>query len=175
MCLAGILEGEMEKVKIGQAVNVTGLSGEIKVYSYAEDPSRFGKLDRLLLGDDVYRVEKVRYKGDMPILKLEGVDDRNMAEKLRTRDVFMFEEDLEELPAGEHYIRDLLGFTVITAEGEVLGRLKDISTSTAQKLYCVEKEGGGMLYIPGVPQFILEKNIEEGIIRVSLPEGLQEL
>lgn len=175
MCLADILEGKMEKIKIGQVVNVVGLSGEIKIYSYAEDPGRFEKLDRLFLGDELFPVEKVRYKANMPIVKVKGIDDRNGGEKMRGRDVFMAEEDLETLPPGEYYIKDLLGFDVITQQGESLGKLKDISTATAQKLYCVEKKDGKMIYIPGVSQFILEKNIEEKTVKVALPEGLLEL
>jgi 16S rRNA processing protein RimM len=175
MCLADILEGKMEKIKIGQVVNVVGLSGEVKIYSYAEDPSRFEKLDRIFLGEELYPVEKVRYKANMPIVKVAGIDDRNGGEKMRGRDVFMAEEDLEDLPPGEYYIKDLLGFDVITQEGEHLGKLKDISTATAQKLYCVEKKDGKMLYIPGVPQFILEKNVKDKIVKVALPKGLLEL
>ena len=154
---------------------MVGLSGEIKVYSYAEDPGRFEKLDRLFLGEEYYTIEKVRYKGDMPILKLTGIDGRDQAEKQRQKDVFMAEEDLEELPKGEYYIKDLLGLDVITTDGNVLGKLKDITTNSAQKLYCVEREDGRMVYIPGVPQFILEKDVEKGTVKVSLPEGLLDL
>lgn len=165
----------MEKIKIGQVVSAVGLSGEIKIYSYAEDPGRFEKLNRLFLGEDLFLPETVRFKGDMPILKVFGIDDRDGAEKVRGRDVFMAEEDLEELPEGEYYVKDLLGFDVVTLEGEFLGKLKDIMTDTPQKLYCVERKGGKVLYIPGVPEFIREKNVEDRTVRVVLPEGLLEL
>ena len=92
----------MDKIVIGKIVNVVGLKGEVKVYSYAEEPDRFERLEKIFLGTEEknteYAVAKVRYKGDMVILTLDGVTDRNAAEALKGSMVLMDEADLEELP-----------------------------------------------------------------------------
>ena len=54
-------------------------------------------LEMIRLEDDEYRIEKVRFQKNMVILKLAGISDRNAAEALRNRFVYMEEEDLEEL------------------------------------------------------------------------------
>ena len=43
----------------------------------------------------------------MVILTLDGVTDRNTAEALKGSMVLMDEADLEELPEGVYYIKDL--------------------------------------------------------------------
>lgn len=87
----------------------------------------------------------------------------------------MDEAELPPLPKGECYIKDILGFDVVTTQGETLGQLQNVIKETAQSLYVVETPEGKKIYIPGVPAFILEKNLETKKITVNLPEGLLDL
>ena len=85
----------------------------------------------------------------------------------------MDSDDLEKLPEGQHYIRDLIGLDVISDDnGEVIGKLSDVLTDRPQDVYVVKMENGRDFMIPGVPEFIREVNEEEGVIRVKLIEGM---
>lgn len=168
----------MEKIVIGKVVNVVGLKGEIKIYNYAEEQERYEKLETVFLGSEKknspYKIEKVRYKDHMVILKLQGIDDRNAAESVRNSLVLMSEDDLEELPEGIYYIRDILGMNVCDQSGKLLGVLKDVLTNTPQKVYVVGREKGSDILIPAVEQFILDTDMEKKIITVNVIEGLYE-
>lgn len=168
----------MGKIIIGKIVNVVGLKGEVKVYSYAEEPDRFERLEKIFLGTEEknteYAVTKVRYKGDMVILTLDGVTDRNAAEALKGSMVLMDEADLEELPEGVYYIKDLIGMKVVSDSGVELGILKDINTNTAQRVYEVARPGKPDILIPGVDEFILDTDMDNGVITVKVIEGLYE-
>lgn len=171
----------MEKIIIGKIINVVGLKGEIKVYSYTESLDRFKKLERIYIGSDEndedlaeYKIKSVRYKGATVIISLEGVTNIDMAEALREKMVMMDESDLEELPKGVYYIRDLIGMTVVSDTGEVLGILKDVNTNTPQRIYEVQRNNGADILIPGVDEFILNTDMEKRIITVKVIEGLYE-
>lgn len=168
----------MDKIVIGKIVNVVGLKGEVKVYSYAEESDRFERLEKIFLGTEEknteYVVTKVRYKGDMVILTLDGVTDRNAAEALKESMVLMDEADLEELPEGVYYIKDLIGMKVVSDSGVELGTLKDINTNTAQRVYEVARPGKPDILIPGVDEFILDTDIDNRVITVKVIEGLYE-
>lgn len=168
----------MDKIVIGKIVNVVGLKGEVKVYSYAEEPDRFERLEKIFLGTEKknteYAVAKVRYKGDMVILTLDGVTDRNAAEALKGSMVLMDEADLEELPEGVYYIKDLIGMKVVSDSGVELGTLKDINTNTAQRVYEVARPGKPDILIPGVDEFILDTDMDNRVITVKVIEGLYE-
>lgn len=168
----------MDKIVIGKIVNVVGLKGEVKVYSYAEEPDRFERLEKIFLGTEEknteYAVTKVRYKGDMVILTLDGVTDRNAAEALKGSMVLMDEADLEELPEGVYYIKDLIGMKVVSDSGVELGILKDINTNTAQRVYEVARPGKPDILIPGVDEFILDTDMDNRVITVKVIEGLYE-
>lgn len=162
-----------EKILIGKIVNVFGLSGEVKVYNYSGAEDRYEKLEQIFAGGNRYRIQQVRHQKNMILLKLEGVDDRDAAERLRGKNVYMSEEELPELPENEHYIRDMIGMEVYDEPtGRIVGTLKDVLTERAQPVYVVNTEDGGEVLIPGVPVFV--KKIDETTrrITVALIEGM---
>ena len=165
----------MEKIKIGRIVNAVALRGEVKVYNYSGYRERYEELDRIIIDNKEYGIEKIRYQQEMVILKLEGVNDRNAAEALKTKDVFITEEDLKELPEDTFYIRDLIGMTVVNEEtGETIGKMKDVLQNTAQDVYVISREEGSDILIPAVSQFVKEVNLEEKTVKVKLNEGMTD-
>ena len=86
----------MEKIKIGRIVNAVALRGEVKIYNYSGYRERYEELDRIIIENEEYEIEKVRYQQEMVILKLSGIDNRNAAEAMKNKDVYITEEDLEE-------------------------------------------------------------------------------
>jgi len=190
---------QKDLILIGQITGVVGLKGELKIYSYAQDPSRFGMLKMLYvarkaagsLGTDksahketvmpgqqmedvtAHEVMGARLKGAIPIVRLAGVADRDAAESLRLHSVYMDAAELPALPEGEYYVRELIGAAVETEDGTQLGTLSDIRTDMPQRLYEVASPAGKKYLIPGVPAFILSQSPEKIIVHV--PEGLLEL
>ena len=163
----------MEKIKIGKIVNAVALRGEVKVYNYSGYKERYEELDRIIVDNKNYKIEKVRYQQQMVILKLAGVNDRNAAEAMKNKDVFITEDDLQELPEDTFYIRDLLGLPVFDADtDEKIGTLKDVLQPSSQDIYVVKRPEGNDVLIPAVSEFLKEVNVEEGFIKVHLIEGM---
>ncbi|MFC2662791.1 MAG: ribosome maturation factor RimM, partial [Eubacterium sp.] len=126
----------MEKILIGKITSAVGLKGEMKVYSYASSPQRFQSLERVWIDKDEYPLERSRTQKNMAVLKVSGIDDRDAAERMRGRSVFMSDEDLEELEEGAYYIRDLIGLDVVNEDTEeVIGKVKEILTDRPQDIY----------------------------------------
>ena len=165
----------MEKIKIGRIVNAVALKGEVKVYNYSSCKERYEELDRIIVEDKEYGIEKVRYQQHMVILKLEGVDDRNAAEAMKNKDVFITEDDLKELPEDTFYIRDLIGLEVLDEEtGDSIGKIKDVLQPSSQDIYVVKRPEGSDVLIPVVSEFVKAVNVEEGFVKVHLIEGMVE-
>lgn len=165
----------MEKIKIGRIVNAVALRGEVKVYNYSGYKERYEELDRIIVEGKAYEIEKVRYQQQMVILKLAGVNDRNAAEAMKNKDVFITEEDLQELPEDTFYIRDLIGLEVLDVEtGEAIGSLKDVLQPSNQDVYVVKRPEGSDVLIPAVSEFVKEVNVKEGFVKVHLIEGMIE-
>lgn len=188
-----------------------GIRGEFRITLYSQDSGNLKEGKTLLLertkkltegtvlpvnfsapSQIEAKIKRVRYQKDKPVVKLEGIEDRNAAEAVRGMEVSIRACDLEELPEGEHYVRDLIGFTVVDVaagdevdkktkrtvpvvnsdvDGVVIGTLKDVIQDTAQSILEVETDEGKTVLIPAVDQFLKEIDDEEGVIKVELIPG----
>lgn len=163
----------MEKIKIGRIVNAVALRGEVKVYNYSGYRERYEELKQIFVEDKEYEIEKVRYQQHMVILKLTGIDDRNAAEAMKNKDIFITEDDLLELPEDTFYIRDLIGLSVIDIEEDkTIGKIKDVLQPSSQDIYVVKLANGRDAMIPVVSEFVKEVSLEEGYVKVRLIEGM---
>lgn len=169
--------GDMEKLRLGQITNAVGLKGEIRVYPYTDYKEEFEEISYVLISEEKYVIEKVRYMKDMAVLKLHGIDDRTTAEKYKGQDLYIYREDAPPLPADTYYVIDLIGMLVVDEDGETIGRLKSvIKNSSAQDLYEVESvQTGNTFLVPAVEEFILKIDLDKGTVLVKLIEGLTEL
>lgn len=165
----------MEKIKVGKVVNAVGLKGEVKVYCYTDKKERFEELGQIWLEEEVYPIVKARYQGNVCILKLGGIEDRDGAELQRNKDVFILESDLAELPLGSYYVRDLLGICVEDEQETRLGVLSNVLQNTPQDLYEIKMDSGKTFLVPAVKEFIVDIDMETRKMKVKLLEGLMDL
>ena len=166
-----------EKVLIGKVGSPVGIKGEFRVNLYSQDSGNLkeGKVLLLERADKSASgaIEKVRYQKDKPVVRLKGVEDRNAAEDIRGMDVSIYAEDLEELPEGEHYVRDLIGCRVvdIAKDGAEIGVLEYVIQNTAQSILDVRTPDGKNVLIPAVDAFLRSIDEEAGVIEVELIPG----
>ena len=106
------------------------------------------------------------------ILKLKGVSDRNAAEALKERDIYITEADLRELPEDTFYVRDLIGCIALNAEtGGKIGEITDVLQNSAQDIYKIKLPNGKEALIPVVSEFVKEVDIEKKIVKIKLIPG----
>ena len=153
----------------GKIVSPHGLRGDVKILPWADDPEFLLLFDRVFIGRKEYAVEDSRVQKTCVLMKLEGIDDVDAAAKLRDQ-VISIDRDDVELEEGSLFIQDLLGLPVF-ADGVQIGKLVDIIQMPGNDVYQIKGEHEYM--IPSVPEFVLERNIDEGFIRVKLIEGMQ--
>ena len=165
----------MDRYKIGKIVNAVGLKGEVKVYNYSDYKERFEEIETVFVEDIEYRILNARYMKDVAILKLEGVEDRNGAEALKDKDLYITENMLRTLPEDTYYIKDLVGIKVIDMDGQYVGIISDVLKNSAQDLYEIELENKKKFLLPAVEEFVLKINMEEKTMQVKLIEGLLDL
>ena len=170
------------KVLLGKIVGAQGIRGEVKIYAFGDAPSDFSKYEKALLvlpGDEEseafpYEVEKARIQGNLAIVKFREVADRNAAESLRNAEVYVEEDDLEELPEDTFYVRDLEGLKVIDDDtDEEVGVISEVIQNAAQDVYMISFNDGGEALVPAVKEFIKLVDIDGGVIRIHFIEGMK--
>lgn len=173
----------MSWILLGKITKPVGLSGQVKVFSYTDDLDIFLAASKLRLskkeleeaeeieGQDIV-IEEIEPRDRLVIIKFQGSDDRDDAEAMRGRFLYVNTDQLEDLPEGSFYVYEIRGFEVVSQEGRPLGSLKDVNMQAGQPLYVVEGLSGKLSYIPGVPAFIKSIDAEKRKIVINLIEGL---
>jgi len=164
-----------DRITLGQITSAVGIKGEVRVFPYTDSMERFSQIKTLQIEEQEYTIERVSYRKNMVVLKLEGITDRNLAEQQKGKKLYLNKEDMWEIPEDTYFVSDLLGMTVFNEKGETIGTLVDVVQNSAQDLYQVETQSGYRFLIPAVKEFILSVCIEEKTMMVRLIEGLVEL
>jgi len=163
--------------EIGQIVNTNGLKGTLKIKPFTDDIKEFETFKSIYVqkGKDLieFKIEKVGYVKNMVLLKLQGIDDINEAEKYRNLYLKINRNVMPKLPENTYYIVDLLECEVATIEGEILGKVEDVFNTGSNDIYAVKDELGKQILIPAIREVIKKVDIPNKKITVKLMEGLR--
>ncbi|MEA4987983.1 MAG: ribosome maturation factor RimM, partial [Anaerovorax sp.] len=107
-----------DRITLGQITSAVGIKGEIRVYPYTDYMERFSEIKKLLVEEKEYVIERVSYRKNMVILKLKGIEDRNLAEEQKGKKLYLNKEDMWEMPEDTYFVSDLLGLTVLSESNE---------------------------------------------------------
>jgi 16S rRNA processing protein RimM len=171
--------GIHEPLAVGKVVKAFGIRGEIVARSYTDEPSRFTSLRCVLVGSEPgqareVKIERVRADERGVCLKLAGVDDRNAAEKLVGNLLFVEHLQRVKLPRGTYFVHEIVGLAVLDQDGATVGRVREVLKLPAQDVYVIERHGRDIM-IPAVQEFILGVDLDEGVMRVRLIDGMVEV
>lgn len=168
----------MEKLthfKVGQIVNTQGLKGEVRVYPFTDDINRFDDLKEFYLEKDLtttWEVERVRYKGNMVIMKIKNIDTVEMAEKLKNKFMYVSRENGRELEEDEYFISDMIGIDVYTVDGTLVGKLDDVLQYSANDVYVVKGLEGQEYMIPAIMKFVPTIDMNERKMIIDPIKGM---
>jgi 16S rRNA processing protein RimM len=164
-----------EWATIGTIVAPFGLRGEVKVFSLTDVPDRFAKLKYIYVGPSAtrYAIQGVRpYKGNLILLKLEGVNKANTAEELRNCDLILPVDELAKLPEDIYYQHDILGLTVLRLDGREVGVIRDIWTTGGNDIYEIRSSTGEQFLIPAVKDIIKQIDLIRHVMYIDPIQGL---
>ena len=153
----------------GEFVSTHGVQGELKLLPWTDSPDFLLDFGRLQIDGCWYVVERSRVQKTCVLLKLRGVDTVESAARLIKKIAKIDREDAP-LPAGSHYIADLIGLRVLCGN-ESIGRITDVLSMPGNDVYVVRGKHSYM--IPVVRQFVDEPDFEAGTVSVRLIEGMQ--
>lgn len=169
-----------ECVELGYISKAHGIKGEVRVVFDVHDIEEYQHKKAFFLAPKGEPLQRIRVKafrlqtGKQAIIKFEGINDRNSSESLTSNQLFIPLTELPELPEGEFYYFEIMGFQV---QDEVLGELgtiKDYVEAGGQNILFMtykEKE----VLIPANRDFVLRADMEKKVLFTHLPEGLVEL
>ena len=167
----------MEQIfQVGVISSTHGVRGEVKVFPTTDDMKRFKKLKEVILDTGrekkTLEIESVKFFKQLVILKFRGIDNINDIEKYKGKSLFVDREHEVRLRKDEYFIADMIGMRVTTDKGEDFGTLKEVIETGANDVYIIDTKEHGEVLVPAIKQCILDVDIEQGMMRIHLLEGL---
>lgn len=165
-----------ELFRVGVISNTHGIRGEVKVYPTTDNVRRFDDLKEVILDTGKEQlnlhVTSVKYFKNMVILKFKEFDNINDIIPYKGMDLLVTRENAIPLEEGEYYIADIIGSKVITDEDKILGTLIDVLQTGANDVYVVKTKDGKEVLLPSIEECILDRDIENKIVKVHIMKGL---
>ncbi|MFD2616909.1 ribosome maturation factor RimM [Terrilactibacillus laevilacticus] len=163
---------------VGKIVNTHGIRGEVRVISDSDfTDERFAKGSKLYIRNaksNRYQpiiVQNYRRHKQFDLLTFQGYPTINDVEPLKGSELFVSKEQLSDLEEDVFYYHEIIGCTVVTDEGRVLGEIKEILSPGANDVWIV-KTGGKDILLPYIDDVVKEVDIENKQIKVHLLPGL---
>jgi 16S rRNA processing protein RimM len=167
-----------DRITIGKIVGVHGLKGTLKIHSYAESLEIFqsGTMIWVRSSDGKeteYEIDWIKPHSRGALLALNNIGDRDQAKALVGADLQIKRAVLPELETGVFYWHELIGLQVYTTDDRYLGQLESIIETGANDVYVIKNDDQEIL-IPALKSVVQTIDIEANLMRVELPDGLEE-
>ncbi len=163
-------------VVIGTVRRAHGVHGELLVTPQTDDPSRFALLHEVHLQFQdgrrlLVHVTGARVSAKGVLLRVQEIADRTRAEQLVGADIVISRDQCLPLPADSYYIFELVGMTVQTTAGRLLGTLEEVVGFPANDVWVV-RNGAREYLLPAVKGVIKKVDRQQRVIVIEPIAGL---
>ncbi|MEG0772293.1 ribosome maturation factor RimM [Clostridium sp.] len=156
-----------EFMSVGQISKPHGIRGEVKVISLMDSLEDFRELDEVFIDEKRIKITEVKLQKDRAILKIEGIDTVEAAERYRNKYLMIKREDAKDLPEDTYYVADLIGCTVLDTDGKNLGKIYDVIQTGSNDVYWVKGEGKAEVLIPVLKDIVVNIDINSSEILIK--------
>ncbi len=158
---------------MGRVLAPYGLRGWLKARTFTASPTGLLAYRAWWLGKDdgVWReftVLEARQHADTVVAQLDGLSVREQVGAWRGASIAVPRSALPPLGAGEVYLSELVGLTVVNRSGATLGRVTGVLETGAHPVLRVARDRGesGERLIPLVPAYV--DTIDLGLARIGV-------
>jgi len=173
---------------VGTIIKPHGIRGELSVASYARSPSFFapgamvglrrpGEPGGATVDSPPHWIKILASRPHQGrfLLTLEGVGDRDAAEKLRGLEVVVEASSLPELADDEVYLHEITGFETFLPDGTPVGVLAGFLNVPGQDVWVIRSPEGKEILFPAHDGSVAGIDAKARRIVIDPPPGLLEL
>jgi 16S rRNA processing protein RimM len=153
-------------IRVGQVAGAYGLAGAVKVIPLTDFEDRLESGASLVLEGCVHQVEWSREGHPGLVVKLQGIDNRTLAELFRGRYLEVPEDEMRELEPDRFYHHQVVGLAVFTESGESVGVVEEVLERPANDVW-VSRHGSIEHLIPATKDAVIEVDVSGGKVVVA--------
>jgi len=165
-----------EPVLLGIVGAPHGVRGEVRIKTFTGDPLGIAGYGPLSDGKGrSFEITEIRPAKEVVVARLKGVTTREAAEALNGTELFVDRDKLSANEDEDEFLQaDLIGCSVVTADGVVLGTVTAVENYGAGDLLDIETPDGRSVLMPFTKAFAPRIDIGARRIEAEPPLGLFE-
>jgi|SRR5262245_51426535 len=135
-----------DKICVARIGAAHGVRGEVKLWSFTQEPDAVASYGPLETRDGTRRfeIEALRPAKDHFVVRIAGIASRDAAEELRNLELFVPRERLPDIEeADTYYHTDLVGLDVVTPDGAQVGTVRALHNFGAGDIIEIMPLGSG--------------------------------
>ena len=155
-------------LECGKITGTHGIRGEVRVHPWCDSPEFLTKFKTLYTDKSGTSIKvSARSHKNMVIMKIDGVDTIELAERLRNTVIYIDRDDAS-LSDDEVFIQDIIGIEVYDADTNILlGKISDVSQTGANDVWHIEKDGKEYL-IPAIDEVVISVDVDKKRIGLTM-------
>ena len=159
------------RICVGVIVGAHGVRGLVRVKSFTEKPADIAAYGPLGDADGAcqYVLDVTGSAKGVLLARIDGIADRNAAEAMKGRELFINRDALPQADEEEFYDADLIGLPAVLSDGSAFGNVRALHEFGAGDMIEISLEGGGVSVLPFTSAVVLEIDLESGRITVEPP------
>lgn len=159
---------------VARVLRPHALAGELRVEVFSPTARNIQRGRPVYIRGIRRIVQRARPDREHWIIKLSGLDTRTDVEDFHGELVEALDADVIRDDNESYFVYELIGLTVLTAEGEQLGTLVEVLQPGANDVYVVHGPRGEIL-VPAIAQVVREIDLPAGrMVITPLPGMLDE-
>ena len=160
------------RICVGAIAGAHGVKGLVKIKSFTEEPdgvAAYGPLSDEA-GEREFTIALTGRAKGLIIARIDGVEDRNMAEALRGTRLYVERAALPPTAEEAYYHTDLIGLEAVGMDGAPVGEVKALYNYGAGDLIEIQRRDKDLLLLPFTKAAVPEVDLEGGRLVVREPE-----
>jgi 16S rRNA processing protein RimM len=169
-----------DRIAVGIIRKAHGVHGEASVEPWTASPERFRELRSVtLVSPDeattrTIDIASARAHGDRALVTFSGIESPEQIRELRNWTIEIPQAQARKLDAGEYFLHDLVGLTLVDPLGKQRGVVREVYEGGGGLLLIVDGPHGEF-EVPFAAEICTEIDLPAKKIIVELPEGIDDL
>ena len=173
----GDSRSDSARICLGIITGAHGIKGWVRVKSFTADPEAIADYGPLSdeSGARRFALELTGVQKGVLLARIDGVEDRNAAERLKGLRLYVRRADLPPPKEDEFYEADLIGLEAMREDGAVFGTIRAVNDFGAGASLEIEDPSGKMVLVPFTNAAVPMIDIANKRVVVVPPAGLLDV
>lgn len=162
-------DSQFNFVCVGIIAAAHGIKGFVKIKYFTANYDDITKFDKVFNEmNRVFNIRVISTKENCVIASIEGINNRNDAEKLQNTTLYIDRNELPQAANNEYYHTDLIDCAVKLEDGLVIGKVQNIHNFGAGDIIEIHDQlSNKNTYYPFDKTFVKQVNIDDKYIIIA--------